>query len=167
MERLNSIAKRVHVGKAPPSRNESRAEREQFGRELETLAAAYRHELTDDAIVVYWRALKVIPVDIRTAGLTKCLQTIRFFPTVAEVLNACADVVDARRRDLAKEGQRIKAECEVLKSGRCDGVHRDSHTPQGNPCVIACDCHKAALALLAAAAPIARPRLAERSEVEA
>lgn len=160
MERVSSIAGRVQIGKMPKSRDESRAEREQFAGELLHVAAAYRHELTDETIRVYWQALKGIPVEIRTLGLTQCLKGTRFFPTVAEVLNACADVVDVRRKVLADQGEALKAACQYRIDGLCTGRWRDSHNAKGIACVVPCDCHQASVALLEKAdKPIARPAL--------
>lgn len=163
MESLASLAARVKPGSVPPPNAEERQAREQFKSELEHLAAAYRHELMDETIRVYWRALKDIPVEIRTAGLTKCLQTLKFFPAVAEILNACADVVDARRKVLAAEAARLKEDCELRKQGQCNGVHRETHNG-----VTRCECHKVSVERMALApTAIQRPALPPPSDPEA
>lgn len=162
MERVGKIAARTPVGSVRPDSDARRA-REQFRQEVEHFAAAYRHELVDETIRVYWEALKGIPQEIRTAGLTRCVYALKFFPTVAEILHACADIVDERRKAIAKEGERIKAECPLRQQGACNGVHRETHNG-----VVACNCHKDAVALLARAdAPIKRPALPVSTEDQA
>lgn len=164
MEPLNSIAQRYQPGRCVPE-SESRAARQQFRDELVHFSAAYRHELVDETIRVYWQALKNIPVEIRTLGLQRCLVALKFFPTVAEVLNACADVVEARRRSLALQAEALKAECQYRLDHVCTGRWRDSHGPDGTPCVLPCECHRDGLKLLAQAeAPIERPALPPSSE---
>lgn len=155
MERLGSIATRTPIGQGAPQDDDAKAARRQFRDELAQTAAACRHELVDEAIRVYWNALKAVPVEIRTLGLTRCLQTRPFFPTVSEVLHACADVVDERRAVLAREAAAIREQCELRKQGACNGTHRETHGG-----VVRCDCHIRSVALLEQAGqPIARPAL--------
>jgi hypothetical protein len=162
MESISTIAQRglPAVVEEVESQNLARAAREQFRVEMEHFAAAYRHELLDETIRVYWLALKKLPVEIRTQGLTRCLQAIKFFPTVAEILNACADVVDDRRKALAREAAKIQEDCDLRQAGICVSGMRETH--EG---MIRCECHKQGQALLARAhAPIERPALPEHTE---
>ena len=154
MERIDITAARAAIGQGVPT-DDTREARRQFKTELEHVAAAYRHELLDESIRVYWLALKDIPVEIRTAGLTRCLQAQRFFPTVAEILNGCADVVDERRKVAARTAQALREMCDCIEGWRetKDGV------------VERCNCHARALALMEQCErPIKRPALPPSSE---
>lgn len=161
MERVNTIARRVITGQGKPERGDDRAARNQFKTEMEHFAAAFRHEMLDETIRVYWLALKDIPLEIRTAGLTKCLQRLRFFPTVAEVLTACADVVDERRAIVSARARELQAQCP-----HC--VHSRGWRENEQGKFYRCDCVAAAAALMAQAAkPIERPALPPSTDPEA
>jgi hypothetical protein len=169
MERAATIAKRVSIGRGTRQADEARAAREQFKTEMEHFAAAFRHEFLDETIRVYWLALKNIPAEIRTAGLTDCLKRHKFFPTVAEVLNACADVIDRRRAEATKKAQERYPICALCNLKHCEHCHgtglRDVQGPRN--VVEKCPCKQRERELVEAAGqPIARPALPAAREEE-
>lgn len=155
MEPIGSIAARV-TSLPSPEADDPKAAREQFRRALSAFADAYRHELSDDAIRVYWQALRHIPVEIRGEGMARCVQTIKFFPTVTEVLTACADVVDERRAKAKRLAEAFQDDCPHCVNSRgwrevlIDGVSR----------AVRCDCWKRGQELIQAAGQaLKRPAL--------
>lgn len=160
MERLKSIADRVIAGHVPPQADGSREARKQFAQALDHLAAAYRHEMVDEAVTVYWHALKDIPVTIRAEGMGRCAQTLKFFPTVAELRTACCDVVDERRTRASVTAKVIQEACLV-----CYGTGWQNVTVNGTARVDRCDCFRRALKLVQdAGQAIRRPALVEHQE---
>jgi len=151
MERAGSIAARAM--RQQVKADDTREAREEFARRFRALAAAYRHELTDDAIRIYWRVLKDIPLEIRDAGMERHICSWKFFPTVDELLNACADVVDERRKAVSAKATKEIAEC-----SDCGGS--GLRTAEGHNAVAPCSCRKrAALMLANVVQPIKRPAL--------
>ena len=127
MKNLTELVHGYQRGDRPIDDPDAKAQRKVFWDALQALAAAYRHELTDDAIRVYWHALKAIPAELRDLGMQRVTVTLKFFPTVSELINACADVVDARRKALGLEAAKIREDCELRKMGACNGEMRETH----------------------------------------
>jgi predicted urease superfamily metal-dependent hydrolase len=160
MEQLKSIADRVLAGHVEPRPSTSREARQQFAKALDHLAAAYRHEMVDEAVAVYWHALKDIPLEIRAEGMSRCAATLKFFPTVAELRTACCDVVDERRKRAAVTAKVIQEGCLV-----CLGTGWQNVTVNGELKAARCDCFKRALKLVQdAGQAIQRPALVEHQE---
>ena len=167
METINTLARRVQreglAATADRARqaDESREQRRVFADAMQHLAGAYRHELTDEAIRVYWHAIKDVPLEIRHVGMQRCTLTLKFFPTVAELRTACCDVVDERRKAAAVQAKALTEKCPD-----CHGSGLRDIPGQRNA-VEKCTCVTRALALVQAAGdPLARPALPPSTDSE-
>lgn len=152
MERFSAQAARAAMRAPEPDTKEARAA---FRARMEAFAAAYRHELTDEAIPVYWLALRRIPEDIRDEAMARCTLTLRFFPTVAELVAAAADVADERRAVAARTAK-------ALRDG-CPDCHGSGWREAARG-VVRCTCHARALALMTDAPRAIRPALPPKED---
>jgi hypothetical protein len=118
-----------------------------------------------DAIQVraYLRGLKNVPADVVLSGADLCIERMaaqpmgkRYFPTVADWLAACADVVDERRKVAARQAQALQEDCLECRDSK--------GWREVNGLMVRCICFKRAQELLAVAGealvrPLARPTL--------
>jgi hypothetical protein len=118
-----------------------------------------------DAIQVraYLRGLKNVPADVVLSGADLCIERMaaqpmgkRYFPTVADWLAACADVVDERRKVAARQAQALQEDCLECRDSK--------GWREVNGLMVRCTCFKRAQELLAAAGealtrPLAKPTL--------
>jgi hypothetical protein len=153
MESIKAIARRTPIGPHGPSHDAQKVARQAFKDAMDHLAAAYRHELTTEAIRVYWHALKDVSEPLQHEGMARCAQTLKFFPTVAELRTACADIVDERRALAARSAKALQEDCPDCHGSGLRDV-------EGPNTVVRCRCVKRALELIAEAGePLKRPAL--------
>lgn len=134
-----------------------------FAKFLAPLVVASRdRQFTKAEATTYMLTLADVPRDILALGVTQLVeQGVTWMPKPGDIKSACADIVDERRAAAARQAKALLEDCpDCHGSGWAD--------VEGPNAVKPCTCKARARQLMAdLIAPIARPQIAERSEVDA